>query len=253
MAVFNPMAETQILMLSPTQEQEYIGQYGTQQARCHLLPPSMLADRQPISDHKKSRREFRKQWRIPDDELVLLMTGSCLKTKGLDRAIHALSSLPAATRSQCRLLTVGDDRARTFLPLAKKLGIDSRIQICGPQTDIPAFMVGSDILIHPAYTDNTGTVLLESMAYALPSVATEVCGYARYIRAANAGTVLPSPFAQASLNRALLEMLSSPHRGQWGENGANFIKTLDLSSRAHHAAAIIESVARKRACARATA
>jgi|CXWL01.1.fsa_nt_gi UDP-glucose:(heptosyl)LPS alpha-1,3-glucosyltransferase len=251
-AVFNPQAKTQILMLSTTQEREYIGQYGTQQARCHQLPPSMLADRQPIADQARTRREFRQQWRIPEDEFVLLMTGSCLKTKGLDRAIHAFSSLPAATRSRCRLLTVGDNRARSFLPLAKKLGMHHRIQICGPQTDIPAFMVGSDVLIHPAYTDNTGTVLLESMAYALPSVVTEVCGYAHYIREANAGTVLPNPFAQASLNRALFDMLSSPHRIQWGKNGADFIKTLDLSSRAYHAAAIVEAVARERAYALAT-
>lgn len=246
-AVFAPTTRTHILLLSATQEREYQTQYDTPTSRCHMLPPSMLADRQAIADRANARREFRNQWRILDEEFVLLMTGSCLKTKGLDRALHALSSLPDATRSRCRLLTVGDDRARAWMPLAKKLGVQDKLLICGPRTDIPRFMVGSDILIHPAYTDNTGTVLLESLAYGLPCVATEACGYARYIREAHAGLVLSNPYIQASLNQAVFDMLSSPHRQQWGENGTNFIKTLDLSSRSRQAAALIESVARERA------
>ena len=114
-------------------------------------------------------------------------------------------------------------------------------------------MAASDILLHPAYSDNTGTVLLEAMKYALPSLVTDVCGYSRYVADANAGMVLPTPFKQTQFNEFLLEMLHSPNRRHWGVNGANFMNTLDCSSRAPQAAAIIESVARERAHAHATA
>ena len=252
-AVFDPMAQTQILFLSPNQQSEFLAHYGTPSARCHMLPPGMLADRQPVADRVQARQKIRQEFHIPEDEFVMLMTGSCLKTKGLDRALHALSSLPRTTRSRCQLLTVGDERARAFIPLAKKLGIQDRLHISGPRSDIPTFMASSDVLLHPAYSDNTGTVLLESMVYALPSVVTEVCGYARYVSAAKAGTVVPNPFEQTRLNHALLDMLSSPRRHEWGQNGATFIKTLDLSSRFLQAATLVESVARERAHARTTA
>ena len=51
-------------------------------------------------------------------------------------------------------------------------------------------------MVHPAHNENTGTVLLEAIAAGLPVLATDVCGYADHITAAEAGTVLDSPFDQ---------------------------------------------------------
>jgi UDP-glucose:(heptosyl)LPS alpha-1,3-glucosyltransferase len=252
-AVFDPIARTHILTLSPTQEIEFQTHYRTQSSRFYMLPPSIKADRQSIGDLPQTRTRAREEIRISSGEVLLLMIGSCMKTKGLDRTLHAVSSMPSSIRSRCRVLAVGDDRAHGFTPLARRLGIKDRLRICGPRTDIPTFMAASDILLHPAYNDNTGTVLLEAMKYALPSLVTDVCGYSRYVIDANAGMVLPTPFKQTQFNEFLLEMLHSPNRHQWGMNGANFMKTLDCSSRAHQAAAIIESVARERVHARTTA
>jgi hypothetical protein len=45
----------------------------------------------------------------------------------------------------------------------------------------PRFLLGADLLIHPAYNENTGTVLLEALVAGLPVLTTAVCGYAHYI------------------------------------------------------------------------
>ena len=61
------------------------------------------------------------------------------------------------------------------------------------RSDIPRFLLGADLLIHPAYNENTGTVLLEALVAGLPVLVTDVCGYAHYITDANCGRVVPSP------------------------------------------------------------
>ncbi|MFX5530075.1 glycosyltransferase, partial [Acinetobacter baumannii] len=84
---------------------------------------------------------------------------------------------------------------------------NDQVQILKGRSDIPRFLLGADLLIHPAYNENTGTVLLEALVSGLPVLVTDVCGYAHYIAEADAGRVLPSPFEQDSLNRLLAEML----------------------------------------------
>ena len=48
-------------------------------------------------------------------------------------------------------------------------------------------------MIHPAYNENTGTVLLEALVAGLPVLVSAVCGYAHYIAEANCGLVLDNP------------------------------------------------------------
>ncbi|MCY1285659.1 Lipopolysaccharide core biosynthesis protein RfaG [compost metagenome] len=69
---------------------------------------------------------------------------------------------------------------------------------------------------------------------------TDVCGYAHYIAEADAGRVLPSPFAQDALNRLLAEMLADDAaRAAWSRHGLAFADTADLYSMPQHAADVI--------------
>jgi hypothetical protein len=77
-------------------------------------------------------------------------------------------------------------------------------------------------MVHPAHNENTGTVLLEAIAAGLPVLATDVCGYAHHIKAAEAGIVLDSPFDQKALNTRLASMLTSPYLDRWSANGQRY-------------------------------
>ena len=96
------------------------------------------------------------------------------------------------------------------------------------------------MLIHPAYNENTGTVLLEALVAGLPVLATAVCGYAHYIEEAEGGLVVPEPFTQSRLDALLVSMLEDKAaRQRWQVNALAFAETADIYSNAEHAADLI--------------
>ena len=108
------------------------------------------------------------------------------------------------------------------------------------RSDIPRFLLGADLLIHPAYNENTGTVLLEALVAGLPVLVTDVCGYAHYITDANCGRVVPSPFEQQALDQMLAQMLADDaQRSAWSRNALAFAETADLYSMPQKAADVI--------------
>jgi len=141
---------------------------------------------------------------------------------------------------------VGVDNERPFLRLARRLGVSQQVRFMQGQADVTRFMLGADLLIHPAYSENTGTVLLEAIIAGLPVLATAVCGYAAHIDNAKAGRIIPSPFDQQQLNSLLAEMLDAPERKQWSENGIRYGQEQDLYSMPEIVADAIEHYAAKR-------
>lgn len=211
-AVFAPEAKTRILMISDLQKPFFQRHYQTPDTRFFMLPPGIAPDRRRPDEAEATaiRTDFRREFGIQEDDLLLVQIGSGFKTKGLDRTLHAIKALPDALRRRVRLFVIGQDTATPFLRLGKRLGLSGQFSILPGRDDIPRFLLGADLLIHPAYFENTGTVLLEALLAGLPVLTTAVCGYAHYIAEAKAGQVLPEPFLQANLNRALEDWLTRP-------------------------------------------
>jgi UDP-glucose:(heptosyl)LPS alpha-1,3-glucosyltransferase len=239
-AVFAPESKTEILMISEVQQPLFIKHYQTPLERFHLLPPGIALDRRAPANAAEIRAEFRREFKLAEDDLLLVQIGSGFKTKGLDRSLKALAALPAELKKRTRLIVIGADDPRVFNLQAKALGIAGQVEILKGRSDIPRFLLGADLLIHPAYNENTGTVLLEALVAGLPVLVTDVCGYAHYIAEADAGRVLDSPFVQTRLDALLAEMLADPAQRQtWSRNGLAYADTADLYSMPQHAADII--------------
>ncbi len=239
-AVFAPESKTEILMISEVQQPLFIKHYQTPAERFHLLPPGIAADRRAPANAAEIRAEFRREFKLADDDLLLVQIGSGFKTKGLDRSLKALAALPRELKQRTRLIAIGQDDPRSFQLQAKTLGVSDQVQILKGRSDIPRFLLGADLLIHPAYNENTGTVLLEALVSGLPVLVSDVCGYAHYIAEADTGRVVPSPFQQERLNSMLAEMLADDAaRAKWGANGLVFADTADLYSMPQHAADVI--------------
>ena len=239
-AVFSKDAKTQILMISEVQQPLFVKHYDTPAERFHLLPPGISQDRRAPANAAEIRAEFRREFNLADDERLLVQIGSGFKTKGVDRSLKALAALPNSLRKRTRLMVIGQDDPKVFQLQSATLGLTEQVQFLKGRSDIPRFLLGADALIHPAYNENTGTVLLEAVVAGLPVLVSAVCGYAHYIAEADAGLVLDEPFEQEQLNRYLQRMLEDDAaRADWGRNGLAFADTADLYSMPQHAADVI--------------
>lgn len=223
-SVFGKGATTKIFSIAERQQSDIVKYYGLSPDRFCLLPPWIQQDRIPTQNAAQIRADYRQQFQVADENYCLLMVGSGFKTKGLDRALLAVAALPPSLKERVRFLVIGHDNPQPFLRLAKRLGIDNQTQILGGRPDIPQFLLAADLLIHPAYNESGGIILLEAMVAGLPVLATAVCGYSTYVKEAGAGEIVPEPFSQAYFNDLLATMLTSSQKEQWRHNGVHYEK-----------------------------
>lgn len=240
-AIFAPEAHTRILSISERQKALFIQHYGTPAERIHDLPPGISRDRQPPANRMTVRTSIRQSLGLESDDLLVIQIGSGFRIKGIDRSLKALASLPEALAARTRYWVIGQDKAEPYLRQAEQLGLAGRVQFLGGRDDIPRFLLAADVLLHPAYNDNTGTVILEAIVSGLPVLTTEVCGYARYVTEAGAGRVVAStPFDQSELDHELNKMLKDHSaRHQWSDNGIAFGQTADIYEMPERAADLI--------------
>lgn len=227
-SVFHANERTTIFSLSQREMGVYQQHYGTPKSRFVMMPPTLDIARRLQGDYQSIRRQKRASLGL-NGEHLLLFIGSGFKTKGLDRAIRAMNALPEALKNNTRLYIVGQDNTtRHYKCLTADLKLQDKISFLGGRDDVPELMIAGDLLIHPAYSENTGTVILEAIISGLPVIATDVCGYAPHISQADSGLILRSPFEQPLLDRGLGAMLTSEKRAQWRKNGLEYGKNPNL-------------------------
>lgn len=245
-AVFGAASHTQALLLSPLQRQQFARHYPHSIDRLHDIPPGIGRDRQAPDNAAEVRAGFRAEFGLNAGHLAVLQVGSGFVVKGVDRSLHAIAALPAAVRSRVRYFLVGQDKPDRFQRLASRLGIAAQCVFLEGRDDVPRFLLGADLLLHPAYSESAGYVLLEAVVAGLPVLTTDTCGYAFHIVNAGAGEVCESPFSQDDLNGRLLRMLTSPERTLWQRSGIDYGRREDLYSMPETVAAMIETFVLRR-------
>lgn len=221
---FRREGNTRYFALSQEQVDEYAENYGVDRRRFEVLLPNL----HPSLQNGSSDREA---------GLRLLFVGSDFQRKGLDRLLAACASVDVRQSAiQPEVIIVGKgDVPADLCENAEKCGW--KIHAVGPQLDIRPFYATSRVLIHPARSEPGGLVLLEAMSQGLPVVATDVCGYARFVREANAGWVLAETSLEESLPKVLQEILLSPAvLTQKGTNALSYVHAKDFFSSHHHIA-----------------
>lgn len=241
-ATFGPDGCPHLMMISDVEMRYYAKHYSTEEYRFTLLPPGIAKDRKYSPAQIELRNKFRQENNISDEQLVLLQLGSDFKRKGVDRSLRAIASLPDEIKDKVVYLVVGQDDPKTSEALAKQLNLSkSQVRFLGGRDDVPAILAASDVFLHPAYHENTGTVILEALVAGIPIIVSGICGYAHYVAEAKCGNALSEPFKQDEMNRALLKLLSdSRHRTICADNAKHFADTEDLYSMIERAADIIE-------------
>ncbi len=247
-AVFDKDLNTQILYLVERQKNEYQKHYETQDERFHLMPAGISLDRKRPTNADEIREETRKQFGFKETDRVLIEVGSGYFRKGVDRVIIAVSSLPEELRKRTYYMPVGyEQKMNHFKDLAKKLGVEKQVLFLGGRKDVPQLLMASDLMVHPAVDEATGTILMESLAAGLPVMCSGTCGYACYIEKTNAGVVIPEPFKQETFNKELQKILTSSDLNKMAKNALYYAENSDeLYSRPQKAADVIEEAIRRK-------
>lgn len=242
--VFGKNQATQIMILTEQQREGFEKYYPGCASRMHVLPPGIDSDRRLDDTFKEKRFEFRKNFSITDGQFVILQIGSGFKVKGVDRSLKAIASLPLDLRGTIKFVLVGQDNPKQVLKLARNLGILDRLMIVSGSDDVPSFLAGSDLMLHPAYRESAGHVLLEATVSGLPVLTTSTCGYAFHVVKAGSGLVCSEPFLQNDLNQKLGSMIKNIDNANWSGNGLNYGRNCDLYSLHREAANLIDKFAR---------
>ncbi len=242
-SVFGPTSSTQVLILTPQQQSDFCHYYPNCESRLHQLPAGISADRKVETRDRKRGQIIRDSLKLSPDTTLLLQIGSGFKVKGVDRSLKAIASLSSKLLNNSHYLLIGEDRASKFVRQAKKLGIADKVTIWPGRNDIPDILQAADLLLHPAYSESAGYVLLEATIAGLPVLTTESCGYAFHIHRAGSGEVCSLPFNQEELNTRLTSMIENLHNSPWSVNGLHYGQTEDLYSMANFAADKIEQIA----------
>jgi len=207
-SVFSRRSKTQILAISPKETQKYQQFYQTPSKRFHSLPPNVEKNRISPDNVKIIRQQTRQQYNIRDQDFLLLSIGSNFHTKGIDRTIKAIKTLPPPLKARCHLLIIGHEKKlQRYEKLVNRCRLNTQITFLGTRNDIPRFLFAADLLVHAARTENTGTAIVEAIVANLPIIVTKNCGYAHYVDQAHAGSQIPTPFSQKKMNGALEKIL----------------------------------------------
>lgn len=221
---FRKEDKTRYFALAEEQVEAYAQSYGVDRRRFEVLLPNL----HPSLQNGSSERE---------PVLRVLFVGSDFRRKGLDRLLAACAKIDVRRGGvQSEIIIVGKGEVPSDLCQAcEKNGWT--VRAVGPQLDVCSFYATSSVLVHPARSEPGGLVLLEAMSQGLPVIATDVCGYARFVREADAGWVLTETSVEESLPNVLQKILLSPAMlTPKGAKALSYVHAKDFFSSHHHIA-----------------
>lgn len=239
-SVFGDQQQTEVLILSPQQRAAFEKYYSGCGPRLHQIPPGISVDRKVEGIDESAAVEVREELGLGPNTKLILQVGSGFRVKGVDRALKAMAALAQAELENSHYLLIGQDNPDRYLRLAKKLGLSDRFTVLPGRDDIPRFLAAADLLLHPAYSESAGYVLLEATIAGLPVLTTASCGYAFHIQQAESGLVCDQPFDQNQLNSYLARMLDDLASSDWSQNGLEYGRQDELYSQASTVADFFE-------------
>jgi glycosyltransferase involved in cell wall biosynthesis len=175
-------------------------------------------------------------------EVVLSYVGRCVRGKGIDTLLQALSKLPS---KNWRLQVVGDGPQRQDLDrMCKILGISNRVSFLGVQNNahVRNILAATDLLVFPSKIDGWGAVVNEALMSGSPVVCSDYCGAADLVRASGCGEIFETG-STSDLQRVLDKWIAMGPLADVRRNEIrNWSKCIDGDAAARYLIEIIDHV-----------
>lgn len=176
-------------------------------------------------DDLTEKGEFKKKYKLGDDQKIVLYLGRIHKMKGLDLLAGAFADL-CQSRKDVRLVITGPDDGylSSLKKLVAELEIGDRVVFTGPlygREKLKAY-INADVYVLPSSYEIFGITILEAWACGKPVIVTDRCGLADVVKG-RAGLVVP--YDKVQLCNALAEMLdNAPMRLEFGRQGRKLVE-----------------------------
>ena len=153
--------------------------------------------------------DFRKEWDIDDDEILVGSAGRLSLEKAHINLIKALAMLPVETKNRIKLAIAGTGPLENAIRLeADKAGLGRNMVLTGFINDMRSFYKATDIFCLPSLTEGLPLTLLEAAASGKPIVASKVGAVGSLINDKVDGFT-PEPDNIDQLSRALKQLIES--------------------------------------------
>lgn len=240
--------ERQLLTRRPSPWVISISRYVTNQLRVHYdfdtsrvreIFNGVDRDETPADVRAEHRTDLRRQFRLADNELMLLCVAHNFKLKGVDKLIEAVARVESMGggvggrigQRRLRTIVVGRDNPRAAAKLAQRLGVSDRITFAGSTQRIQAFFHAADVLVHPTYYDPCSRVVLEALASGLPIITTRYNGAAERVTNGQEGYVIDSPKDTTAMANCIMRLADDEHRKACASAAPRAVA--DVTMRAH--------------------
>lgn len=163
-----------------------------------------------------SPRDFRTEWRIKPEELVLGFVGQLDERKGIRVLLAAFQRIKREW-PQTRLVFVGQGPLRELIvDEIDKQRWGEAVLNPGFLDDIAGVMQALDILLLPSYWEGFGIVLIEAMAAGKPAISTDTSSMPEIIADGQTGFVVPPGDVEALADRVMQLLRDTTLREKFG-------------------------------------
>ncbi len=162
----------------------------------------------------------------PDGATVVTAAGKIWPVKGIDILIRAAAIVCREFPRTNFVVAgwLGDDYAKQVQQQAASLGLSGNMKFIGRSPRIVSILKACDIFCVPSRSEGLSNALLEAMACALPTVATEVGGNPEVVVPGQTGFLVPSEDPEAAAAR-ILDLLRDPElRTRMGASGRDRVR-----------------------------
>lgn len=130
----------------------------------------------------ESRKSARARLGLKEDEVVLLYLGRVMAHKGIFDVLEALSDLKKVSDIKLKMLIVGSGELEKVTERIDRLNLKEHVKVYGKQREVGDYYRASDIFVlFTSPFEGLPITLLESSAYGLAIVSTNVAGISRLI------------------------------------------------------------------------
>ncbi len=185
--------------------------------------------------HRERRYDVRSRFGLPEGPM-LLTVARLQAHKGHSYLVHAAAQV-LRRRPDAVFAVVGTAKTRDqeryreeLLVQAQRFGVSERVRLIGSvdDADLAELYRQSTALVHPAWSEGYGLVLLEAMSMGLPVIAAAAAGPAEILRNGNNGILVPVRDA-AALADAVIQVISEDSlRSQLKAAGTVTVEQLTL-------------------------